>query len=651
MKGGFFKPPFFAFMTSTSYHKFLVFILLACACAIIYSPGIYGPFIFDDLSNITGNSFLQIQNLSFSSLYSSATAGHAGPLKRPVAMISFALNYYFAGGYTASAFKITNIVIHCINTVLVFILCQQLLKRCATTVNHTLDNTVTLWLAASISLIWALHPINLTSVLYVVQRMTSLSTLFSLACIILFISARNHWFKHAFSWRTASLLLGSLTSLLLALFSKENAVLIPLIILLIELVLFQHEKPWSLFNPLPKSYKRLIWAGVFSFCLFTFLWAIDYASGGFNNRPFTMLERVLTESRVLCFYISLILIPRINGFGLFHDDIAISTTLFSPWTTILSIAFILLLLTAAFYYRKKKPLFALGIGWFFIGHLLESTFFPLEIAHEHRNNLPSIGIILAAFSLIPFVKLDSKKVTVSVILIALILGSTTWLRAKQWGGYQTLAYYEAEHHPNSPAIQALLSNAANQAGDIDTATRAIKKAMELEPNEIAYAMHYQNILAIHDKEIPDTLQQETLKRIQRNQATPSTILALQQISSCLDKKPCAPLKNNYIEWLDTFIQQNPLSSNYYYFRGKAYRANGDDIAALNSFQKAHELRSDFLHPLFEMIVILLKKGHIYQAEQLFSDLKAANNKSANPRNSEIIKLEKNIAILKEKLQR
>lgn len=638
-------------MTPKTQNAGLITVLLGLICATIYYPGVYGPFIFDDLSNITGNSFLQIQNLSFSSLYSSASSGFAGPLKRPISMLSFALNYYFSNGYSATAFKVTNVIIHCLNSLLIFTLALQLYRRAAITTSSPYHYKTALLFAGSIGVIWAAHPINLTSVLYIVQRMTSLSTLFGLSCIILYISARNHCLRKSFSWLAASLFFASFVSLVMALFSKENAVLIPLIILLIELVLFQHEKPWATFKALSNTRKRLILASAVSLCLLALLWAIDYASGGFNNRPFTMLERVLTESRVLCFYISLILIPRINGFGLFHDDIAISTTLFSPWTTILSIAFILLLLTAAFYYRKKKPLFALGIGWFFIGHLLESTFFPLEIAHEHRNNLPSIGIILAAFSLIPFVKLDSKKVTVSVILIALILGSTTWLRAKQWGGYQTLAYYEAEHHPNSPAIQALLSNAANQAGDIDTATRAIKKAMELEPNEIAYAMHYQNILAIHDKEIPNTLQQETLKRIQRNQATPSTILALQQISSCLDKKPCAPLKNNYIEWLDTFIQQNPLSSNYYYFRGKAYRANGDDIAALNSFQKAHELRSDFLHPLFEMIVILLKKGHIYQAEQLFSDLKAANNKSANPRNSEIIELEKNIAILKEKFQR
>jgi tetratricopeptide (TPR) repeat protein len=634
-------------MTPKTQNAGLITVLLGLICTTIYYPGVYGPFIFDDLSNITGNSFLQIQNLSFSSLYSSASSGFAGPLKRPISMLSFALNYYFSNGYSATAFKVTNVIIHCLNSLLIFTLALQLYRRATITTSSPYHYKTALLFASIISVIWAAHPINLTSVLYIVQRMTSLSTLFGLSCIILYISARNHCLRKSFSWLAASLFFASFLSLVMALFSKENAVLIPLIILLIELVLFQHEKPWATFKALSNTRKRLILASVLSLCLLALLWAIDYASGGFNNRPFTMLERILTESRVLCFYISLILIPRINGFGIFHDDIALSTSLFTPWTTIISIAFIIGLLITAFYCRKKNPLFTLGIGWFFIGHLLESTFFPLEIAHEHRNNLPSIGIILAALSLIPASALNNKKVIPILAVVVLVLGSTTWLRATQWGSYKTLAYYEAAHHPESPATQALLSNAANQAGDIDLATQAIKKAMDLNPNETAYAMHYQNILAIHGKPIPAELQQETINRIIRNLATPSTILALQQISTCLSKPPCAPLKDNYIEWLNTFIDNNPKTENYYYFRGKAYRATGNSLSALNDFQKAHELREDFLHPLFEIIVILLKHGQIDQAEITLLQLKTANGKSANPRNTEINRLEKNIMALKE----
>ncbi|MEY8210779.1 MAG: hypothetical protein RPT00_00835, partial [Gammaproteobacteria bacterium] len=570
----------------------------------------------------------------------------AGPLKRPIPMLSFALNYFFSGGYTVSAFKITNIFIHCINAALIFILCLQLYKRATSNLGTPPHYKTLFWLASSISLLWATHPINLTSVLYIVQRMTSLSTLFSLSCVILYLAARNRCLHKQLSWRTTGLFFASTTSLVLALFSKENAALIPLIILLIEWILYSNERPWRHFNNLSKQKQRVIWSAIIILCFFALLSAIDYASDGFNSRPFTMLERVLTESRVLCFYISLILIPRINGFGLFHDDIALSTSLFAPWTTITSIIFIVSLLAIAFYYRKKTPLFSLGIGWFFIGHLLESTFFPLEISHEHRNNLPSIGIILAAVSLIAPSKLHNKKVVYGLVFVTLILGSTTWLRAKQWANYQSLAYYEAEHHPNSPATQALLSNAANQAGDINVATQAIKKAMELKPNETAYAMHYQNILAIYGKTIPAELQRETLRRITTNHLTASTHLALNQIASCLKKEPCAPLKENYLEWIDAVLEKTPTNATYWYMRGKAHRAINNDLNALNDFQRAFNLNDKFLHPLFEMVDILLLRRQIPLAEEVIILLEKANERTTFRRDVELNKLKVLLAEIK-----
>ena len=625
--------------------KILTALFLLASIVLIYLPGISGPFLFDDLSSITQNSYIEVESLNTNTLYTSAFSGNAGPLKRPVAMLTFALNYYFSKGFSATGFKVTNIIIHCVNALLVFTLCRLLFTRNALIVGAPANYKRDFFIASSVSLIWAVHPVNLTSVLYIVQRMTSLSTLFSLLSIILYFSARNKWSKDTFSWGISLLFIASFTSLTLALFSKENAVLTPLIILLIELLLYSHEKPKALFNSLPSSYKIIIKAVTLAFAFFLFFSAIDYALPGFASRPFTMLERTLTEFRVVCFYISLILIPRINGFGLFHDDIAISTSLFSPWTTVTSFIFILSLITIAFCYRKKKPLFALGIGWFFIGHLLESTFFSLEIAHEHRNNLPSIGLVLASVSLLSNIKINNKKLIASFLLTSFILGGTTWLRANQWGNYQQLAYYEASHHPNSPATQALLSNAANQAGNIEIATQAIKKAMELDPNETSYAMHYQNLLSIHNKPIPAELQQETLRRIKSNLLTPSTKLALNQIVDCIRKEPCSPLKNNFLTWMNAVIEKKPNEAAYHYIRGKAQRASGNELAALNDFQHSHDINPQFLHPLFEMADILIRKGQVTQAKEVVKWIEESNEKTTFRRDKELHKLKKIITKL------
>lgn len=621
----------------------ILFALLALGSFFIYAPGIHGPFIFDDITSISNNPLIQVQQLDAKSLYSASTSGHSGPLKRPIPMLSFALNYYFAGGYDSTTFKITNVVIHCINAFLVFMLCLQVFKRISSINQNNGNANTAFWFASAVSLLWVLHPINLTSVLYVVQRMTSLSTLFSLSCIILYLAARNQSITKPFSWRIGSLFFASLVSLTIALFSKENAILIPLIILLIELTLYSSEKPSALFNALSKRSRQLVFGGFFILGLLALAWSIDYASGGFNGRPFTMLERLLTETRVLCLYLSLIIIPRINEFGLFHDDIALSTSLLSPWTTITSIIFIASLLATAFYYRKKNPLFSLGIGWFFIGHLLESTFFPLEITHEHRNNLPSIGIILAMVSLIPSSLLSSKKMIAILTAIALILGGTTWLRAKQWASYSSLAYYESSHHPNSPAIQALLSNAANQTGHADIAIQAINKAMELDPKETAYAIYSQKTLSLYGKPIPAELQEKTLNRIKSNRLTPSTLLALSQIANCLTKKPCLPLRHNYIEWMNAVIQKAPNNANYYYFRGRAHKALNNNLAALNDFQTSHTINKTYLHPLFEMADILLRMGQISQANEVVTWIEKANEKTAYPRDEEIKQLKQLLA--------
>ena len=612
--------------------KNLILITLVFSVFWIYYPGLYGPFIFDDLTNITNNSLLRLNELTFSSLYEASKAGFAGPLKRPIAISTFALNYYVAGGYDAVHFKVTNIAIHSINAVLVFLLSLKLIKLA----RQDASPQILLALAASVAFIWALHPINLTSVLYIVQRMTSLSTLFTLLCLLFYLSARGassgqNGIKSPIYYIAASV------SFILAIYSKENALLTPLYILLIEAIFFSKQPPWSVFNALSSRIKIL--STIILVALFVAVaWhAFDYAARGFGSRPFTMWERVLTESRVVVFYLSLILIPRINGFGLFHDDFALSTSFIEPITTLISFIVIAGLIITAFAVRKKQPLFALGIGLFFIGHLMESTIFPLDIAYEHRNNFPSIGIILALVSLPPRT-INTKKFIASISAICLIVGGTTALRAKQWGNYQSLAFFEAQHHPNSPAIQALLSNAANQAGDIELATSAIKKAMDLDPTETAYALHYQNILAVGEKPIPQAIQDATIERIKANRISPSTQLALDQIAGCLKLAPCKPLRQNYIGWISAVIEKQPKKAVFWYMRGKAQLASGNTLAALNDYQHAFDLSPLFLHPLFEIANILMLNNQWQPIPMLIEQIETANEKSRFKRYDEIEQL-------------
>jgi len=475
--------------------------------------------------------------------------------------------------------------------------------------------------------------------------MTSLSTLFSIGAIVLYLSSRNAWFKKPFSTTAFALFTASLLSWTLALFSKENAVVIPLIILLIELTLYSNNKPWSYFKTLPKQKKLSILVTIFISSLLALLWAMDYASGGFNNRPFTMLERVLTESRVLCFYISLIIIPRLNAFGLFHDDITLSTSLITPWTTFTSIIFIIGLLTIAFKYRKKNPLFTLGIGWFFIGHLLESTFFPLEIAHEHRNNLPSMGIILALTSLLPPNLINGKKAILGFIVIASIFSGSTYLRASQWGNKFDHAYFESLHHPNSPSAQYTYSSIALREGKINEAFKAINKAITLSPKETAFLIHFQRYLAQGKVKIPRETQEKTLLSIQNNKITPTTELALDKLTECFEQGACLALLPNYLEWINIILKKTPSNSFYHLLNGKALLAAGQEKAAIIEFQESHSLDPKYLHPLFKIINIYIENKDIRNASITIKRLKLANKTAPIPRFKEISQVEEKLQLI------
>lgn len=567
-------------------------------------------------------------------------------------MLSFALNYYFGGGFESTfAFKLTNITIHLVSAALLYILCMQLLQRALLQKNtqHSSKELSRLHITAgSIALIWALHPINLTSVLYIVQRMTSLSGLFSLASITCYLATRDYRLRPQAKNRSLfGYLLASLLATL-AVLSKENAILLPLFILLIELTLYTSSPPWARFSTITGSQQKLVFSLIALLAISFFLYTLNYASHGYSGRTFTMTERIMTEARVICFYLSLIILPRINAFGLFHDDIPISTTLFSPISTIPSIIIILVLIACAVSLRKNRPLFSLGIGWFFIGHLLESTVFGLEITHEHRNYLPSAGIIFAGFSLIYRAPLFSeKKMMIIATSLVLIAGSTTWLRSFEWGNYLRLAEFEAQHHPNSAATQTLLSNALYKNGEYIRSRDAILKASNLDPQEASYLMNLQLLSVLQNVDIPKNTQQKILNILATQHPTASTQIAIDNIVKCTGLG-CKEMLPNIEEWLRTIlssIKGTKASSNYHYLLGRILKSKGQQINALNAFQKAHENDKQFLHPLFEMIDILTRLKQLENAETVFSWLEIANTNNPHPQDKEVARLKKSLELL------
>lgn len=435
----------------------LALVIMVAATVLAYWPGLHGPFLFDDNSNITDNPALHFAGFTLQDLMRAAFSSRSGLLFRPISMLSFAFNFYFFGSEVFS-FKLTNVIIHLINALLILWLTQRLLVNCRRRFQFNWTDKQLRWTAVIVCAAWALHPLNLTSVLYVVQRMTSLAALFTLAGMLAYIYGR----ERSQSGRTGWPLVWVLTPFLgvIGLFCKEDAALLPLYLLVIE---------WLIFGFRGSEDRRARNVYVFYVCglilpgllglafLVTHGWFLALYAG----RDFTLTERVLTESRVMLLYIKWIFFPDIRQLALYHDDLQLSTGLLSPITTLLSLFALIALIVIALWQRKSRPLLSLGILWFFAGQMMESTVLPLLIAFEHRNYLPDYGLLLAFFSLLLLPASSGSHVlrpSLRWMLAALtipVLFSATFIRADEWRSYLSFSYFEALHHPESE--QALYS--------------------------------------------------------------------------------------------------------------------------------------------------------------------------------------------------
>ncbi len=367
------------------------FVTIAAAIILAYYPGLHGPFIFDDYDNIVNKNAIAIQSLGSADLVSAASSNESGLLKRPLPALSFALNYYFSSGFTNPfSFKTTNLIIHFVNAGLVYWFSSLLLRIHAENKGFRRGKWH-IWLPYLVAAVWALHPLQLTSVLYVIQRITSLSTLFVLAGLIAFVYGR-HLLHDRNPQGVRLMWIGLLGGTILGLACKENAALLPLYALVIEFAFFRETTRGQNRKILIQVYSTpLVILGLLA--LFFLIRHSELILGAYNLREFTLGERLLTEPRILWLYLSLLLLPTSNRFSLFHDDITVSTGLFDPWTTSLAIAGLILVIIAALLSRRKYPVLSFAILWFLVGHSMESSFIGLELVYEHRNYLPSLGPI------------------------------------------------------------------------------------------------------------------------------------------------------------------------------------------------------------------------------------------------------------------
>jgi len=525
-------------MLSRNLKTLTAFLALCLLTVIIYTPGLSGDYMFDDIQNLLKNNRLVIKTLDTEALQAASFSSGAGKLRRPVSMFSFALNRYFFG-IDPYSYKLTNLVIHLLTGLMLLLLSQLILRNLQRHGRVPISTTAASWLPVLVAGIWLVHPLNLTGVLYIVQRMTSLSALFTVMGLCCYVLGRQRLLEQRSGWPwiiTGLLIFGSL-----AILSKENGALLPVYMGVIELAVFRFaNREGHIDKPV---------AGFF--CLLLVLPAVavlvllavqpDTLLRGYTGRVFTLTERVLTETRVLVFYLQQIIAPSINKLGLYHDDIQVSSSLLKPITTLYSTITLASLLTAALLLVKKLPLFSLGVLWFFVGHVLESTILPLELAHEHRNYLADYGIILALAALVtrlPGQQLGTWVKTATPALFICLLAYTTLVRSGQWSSNVDHAVFEALHHPGSPRsahaagrIHARLA-VNGKTESLDRAFYYFERASILDKSGIISDAVMIKLAFMFDRPVQQGWYNRIISKLTHHPINASTINGLQTLADC-----------------------------------------------------------------------------------------------------------------------
>lgn len=464
-----------------------ILVLFSLLIVICYSNTFSVPFHFDDFPNIPENTRLHLDNLYPETIYDAAFENNGGNRKlyRPVSNLSIAFNWYL-DQENVIGYHIFNISIHILTAFFLYLTCVNLFK----TPNLYRQYSENVYFVAVLAAcLWALNPIQTQAVTYIVQRMATMAALFYIVGIFFYLKARfgDSW-KKRLLWS-----LGVVISFLLALGSKENAIIFPISLVLVEMVFFQNME-----NPKIRKQMLVIATAVFVTVLVSGIWLflssgfINSILSGYERRTFTFTERVLTQPRIIIFYLSQIFYPIADRLSLDHD-IVVSAGLFSPWSTFAAIVLIVGLISIAIWQTTKRPLMAFAILFFFLNHVIESSVIALELIFEHRNYLPSLFLFLPIAAGLErgidyYLKKKHSKIMGGVLLgfcvvIMMMLGLGTFVRNMAWADGKT--FWEdtiAKAPGRARAYQNLGQVYYEKIKDYDQILRLSEKAMFLADN-------------------------------------------------------------------------------------------------------------------------------------------------------------------------
>ena len=504
-----------------------VALLVALAAAAgLYAFGLPGGFVLDDFANLSNLDHVG-RGAVFDAIY--LTEGPTGFPGRPISYLSFLLQ---SGSWPdhPAAFKIVNIALHLLNGALIYAVVASTLALA-----RRPDARI---IAVAAAAVWLIHPMQISTVLYVVQRMAQLASLVCLLGMLAYLKGRalagSGQTRQGYLWMSAAIALGTP----LAILAKENGVLLPLFIAVIE---------WTLLAAVARPPRWRAWAYVFlALPALLFACYLVLSPGwleGYAIRNFDMPERLYTEAIILWDYVGKIALPRPRAFGIYFDDYPVALPPASSLATAAALAGWCVALIVALAWRRRLPFLSFAVLWFLSGHLLESTVIPLELYFEHRNYLPLLGPALCAAWAATLIwhsarTAGMRRLYASLgVLAGLAFAGVTLVEARNWADPIQQAAVWARERPTSQRAQYALGIEYLYAGRYAEASATWARGQAMAPDE-AYFDLARLVLGCLSADAPIPSPRQVAHRLASAPLRPVTIDLLDNLARELEKGTC-----------------------------------------------------------------------------------------------------------------
>ncbi len=561
-------------------------------CVLLYAPGLFGQFTFDSVTSLVRNQALDFDPSSFQGWVNAIYSSTAGPLGRLLSMFTFALSHALFG-QSALVEKSINLGIHLATAYALYRWLSLLLSRAPAL---RMDESAASRYAFFAALLWLLNPLQVSTVLYAVQRMEQLSALFVVCGLWFYTRQRCRWLQRgADAEELSRTLLGVLLFALAAIFSKEDGILLFGLLALVEGLLFEGRYAGQV-------QRRVVYVATAA-CLLPALGILllaaiepDWLMQRYSWRSETPSERLLTQARVLWHYVGWFYWPDVSRMSLFHDDIALSRGWLAPWTTALAVFAWLAVVAASLALLKRSRLPSFCVGFFLITHALESTIVPLDLVYEHRSYLGNIGLALILVATAGHY-LPRAAWKPAVALVTLVMSACLLWRSVLWG--DELRLYEAQlrHHPQSERTVYYYANLRmRMADEVDDETlarehvlaarRYFQYLLTLDPMHFPALATLMYIDGRWFAGLPDGGWYEQLLNASRERPMePSDHNALDLLVRCILAAYCQVPEPRLLELLESLAQRYPQDPRYPLLLARYFGETGRDLARAVQFTR------------------------------------------------------------------